>query len=117
MFARDFRLTKSQDIQQVLKKGRYRHVGALFLIKWLPNNKENHRIAIVVSSKVSKKAVDRNRIKRTLTNGVSPELLRGTRNYDIVVVAKKEILDSLPQSHTLFVECLTNINLGRPHAQ
>jgi ribonuclease P protein component len=109
VLAREFRLPKTKDIEAVLKRGRYRHVRDLFLIKWLKNDQSNHRITFVVSSKISKKAVDRNRIKRTLSNNIPPELLQGLQNYDIVVVAKKSILDLLPNAHNAFIKELTTL--------
>ena len=94
----------------VLKKGRYKHVGSLFLAKWLSNTENNHRITVIASSKISKKAVDRNRIRRVLTNNLPKDILQGRKNYDIVVVVKKGILEELPQAHDAFVDILTNLS-------
>lgn len=110
MLPQGFRLSKSQTIQLVLKKGRYKHVGSLFLAKWLPNKKLNHRITIVASSKISKRAVDRNKIRRVLTNNLPANLLQGSKNYDIVVVVKKGILESLSEAHDAFIAILTNLS-------
>ena len=110
MLPRGFRLTKSQSIQTVLKKGRYKHVGSLFLAKWLPNEKDNHRLTVVASTKVSKKAVDRNRIRRVLTNDIPEELLHGEKNYDIVVVVKKGILEELKKAHPELLKILSTLS-------
>lgn len=109
MLARKLRLTKSRDIQNVLKKGRFKHVGDLFLIKWLNNDLDHHRYTVVVSAKVSKSAVMRNRINRVLTGDIPPELLLDDANYDIVVVAKKEIINSLPEAHRALLAQLTSL--------
>ena len=111
MFARCYRLIKSRDIQSVLKRGRYRHISSLFLIKWLKNDYKNHRITIIASTKVSKRAVDRNRIRRRLTNNIPGVLLQGPTNYDIVIVAKKDILKRLDEAHELFLAFLPTLNI------
>ena len=117
MLSRGFRLSKSQTIQMVLKKGRYKHVGSLFLAKWLQNKKPNHRITIITSSKISKKAVDRNKIRRVLTNNHPADLLQGSKNYDIVVVVKKGILDGLSEAHDAFITILTNLSNTKKDAK
>ena len=67
-------------------------------------------MTVVASTKVSKKAVDRNRIRRVLSNDIATELLHGKVNYDIVVVAKKEILESLAKAHDTLITLLSELN-------
>ncbi|MFI5158418.1 MAG: ribonuclease P protein component [Sphingobacteriales bacterium] len=57
------RITKTRDLQSVYRKGKTLHTPAL-VIKFLPGLK--FRVGLVVSKKISKKAVERNRIKRAL---------------------------------------------------
>ncbi len=59
------RLKKSKDFEQVFKKGRFFKENFLSL-KVVPNSFKNSRFGFVVSQKVSKKAVIRNKIKRWL---------------------------------------------------
>ncbi len=63
MLARAFRLSREQDFKTIFKVGR-RYQGMYYLIRVLPNNRDFSRVSVVVSLKVSKKAVIRNRLKR-----------------------------------------------------
>lgn len=57
------RITKTRDLQTVYRKGKTLHTPAL-VIKFL--HSEKFRAGFVVSKKTSKKAVERNRVKRAL---------------------------------------------------
>lgn len=64
--AKENRLKKEKDIKRVLKEGKTKKLGSL-LFKFLESNLNRARFAIIVSSKVSKKAVERNKIKRRVS--------------------------------------------------
>lgn len=64
MLKKQNRITKTRDLQMVYRKGKTLHTPAL-VIKFLPNP-ESLKVGLVVSKKISKKAVERNRIKRAL---------------------------------------------------
>lgn len=90
MIARDFRLRRASDFARVYKYGRSFGTKDLF-IKAIKTNYDFNRVAIVVSKKVSKKAVVRNKIKRKCI-----ELLRkrwdGLKpGYNIIVTVKKDM--------------------------
>lgn len=70
-----------------MRKGRYVSTPP-FLLKWKKNTLGRARIAIVVSTKVSKKATDRNRIKRRAREIMKahPTLLH--LSLDIVFIAR-----------------------------
>lgn len=57
------RINKTRDLQKVYRFGKPAHTSAL-VIKFV--SAERTQVAFVVSKKVSKKAVERNRIKRAL---------------------------------------------------
>ena len=57
------RINKARDLQKVYRLGKSAHTSAL-VIKFVPEKRT--QVAFVVSKKVSKKAVERNRIKRVL---------------------------------------------------
>ena len=63
MLKKPNRINKTRDLQKVYRSGKTLHTPAL-VIKFVPGLKS--RIGFVVSKKVSKKAVERNRIKRAL---------------------------------------------------
>lgn len=63
MLKKTNRINKTRELQRVYRSGKTMHTPAL-VIKFVPALKT--RIAFVVSTKVSKKAVERNRIKRAV---------------------------------------------------
>ncbi|MDD4358411.1 MAG: ribonuclease P protein component [Candidatus Pacebacteria bacterium] len=84
MLKKENRLTKKKDFDRVYKKGRGIRSDSLFL-KILENDKEKTRIGIVISKKVSKKAVERNKIKRRIREIVRK--MDFCKGFDIIVVA------------------------------
>lgn len=84
------RLVKKKDFDQIHKKGRF--VGENFLaIKFLKNNLTVSRFGFLVGTKISKKAVQRNLIKRRLRESVRLKLDAINSGYDIVFFTKPEI--------------------------
>jgi len=79
------RLQKQKDFEKVFKCGRSFKKSFLYL-KANKNGLESTRFGFVVSLKVSKKAVDRNRIKRLLREIVATNLQEIAGGYDIVIV-------------------------------
>ncbi len=63
MLKKTNRISKTRDLEKVYRNGKTLHTPAL-VIKFIPGLKT--RTGFVVSKKVSKKAVERNRIKRAL---------------------------------------------------
>jgi ribonuclease P protein component len=61
MLSKEHRLAKTTDIQKAFARGRG-FFNPLFTVKYLPG--PGRRFTVVVSTKVSKRAVKRNRIKR-----------------------------------------------------
>ncbi|MFA6322179.1 MAG: ribonuclease P protein component [Candidatus Buchananbacteria bacterium] len=59
------RLNKEKDIKRVLRLGRSLF-SPYFRLKYLQNNLKKTRVTVVVSTKFSKKAVERNRVKRQI---------------------------------------------------
>lgn len=65
MLPRRFRLARNRDITHVWKRGATA-VSAYARIKFLPSPTGGPRVAVVVSLHVSKKAVERNQVKRRM---------------------------------------------------
>lgn len=61
---KDSRIHNSKEILQVIRKGRKINLGSILVYHL--DTRSTFRIAIIVSSKVSKKAVVRNKIKRRI---------------------------------------------------
>lgn len=74
----------------MLSRGRY-VVTPLFLLKYAPNGLSHNRYGFVVSTKVSKKAVMRNTIKRRMRAIARKYDGKGVKRYDIAFIVKKEI--------------------------
>jgi len=87
------RLRKKSDIDNVFKHGKT-VAGRFVFLKALKNGLENNRFAFVVSLKVSKRAVDRNKIKRRLREIIKQSLDKSSgqaglkQGFDFVIVAK-----------------------------
>lgn len=85
MLLKQNRLTKKKDFENVFKKGQGAKSGFL-LLKFIPNKLDHTRFAFVVSQKVSKKAVQRNKIKRYLREKVRLEMAKVKKGLDCVLV-------------------------------
>ena len=79
------RLAKTKDIDNVFKKGKSSY-GSFLGVKSLDNNLDFNRFTVVVSSKVSKKAVVRNKIKRQVREVIKQELLNFKIGKDVIVL-------------------------------
>ena len=93
MLKKDFRLRKQKDFDRVFgKKGCFFSQDFLAL-KTVPSNLPFSRFGFIVSNKVSKRAVRRNRIKRLLRECVRLFWKEITPGFDAVMIAKLDISD------------------------
>jgi len=91
MLSNKNRLSKKDEIARVFKSGRSFYSDGLG-IRVVKNNLELSRFCFIVSSKVSKKAVDRNRIKRQLRNIILLKLAKIKPGFDFLVLVLPTIL-------------------------
>jgi len=84
------RLKRKADLQKVFKKGKYLE-GSFLFIKFIKNSLGLSRFGFVISSKVSKKAVTRNRTRRVLSEVVRVNMDRMNNNYDVIINIKKNV--------------------------
>lgn len=112
MLARGFRLKKAGDFARVYKHGRSASASDLF-IKAVRTGYGVSRLAVVVSKKVSKKAVVRNKIKRKCTEVARKNWNRLRPGYNIVVTIKADIstLDEAAISAQIF-KCLERLGVA-----
>lgn len=91
MIASTRRLADDRQIKKVLQKGTAQS-GSFFKIKALKNPRllSLSRLAVVVSKKISNRAVVRNLIKRR-TKAVFSEGIKNLSGYDIVVFPTKQV--------------------------
>ncbi|HZR44164.1 MAG TPA: ribonuclease P protein component [Ktedonobacteraceae bacterium] len=93
---RALRLRKSSDFQRVRQQGRS-IVSRLLILAWAPNDQASPRIGFVVSKRISKRAAERNYIKRLLSEALRPVLSDICPGWDIVFSARNQIIGvSLP---------------------
>lgn len=87
-----FRLHTNKEFENLFKQKKSFYTANL-IIKAAKNDLDFSRVGIIVSTKVSKRAVDRNKVKRRIR-----EIMRLLYNtvkpgFDILVIAKKPILE------------------------
>ena len=90
MLAAAHRLRDRRALAQVMRRGRYAAEPALSL-KTTPNQLSYSRVVVVVSKKVSKKAVVRNRIRRRLAAILAGRWATVAPGYDIVVTVRTDV--------------------------
>ena len=100
MLHKDYRLNKSKDIKQTSMRGRS-FFNPFFVIKYKksaqlsPNNPiidksiSVPRFAFIVSTKVSKKAVERNRLKRIAREQIRLSLPQMKQGEYVIIVKQK----------------------------
>jgi ribonuclease P protein component len=88
---RALRLRKNTDFQRVRQHGR-KTASRLLVLMCAPNSLATVRVGFVVSKRISKHAVERNYIKRLLSEAIRPLLLDITAGWDIVVSVKQTII-------------------------
>ena len=93
MLPKKFRLTKQTDFKNIFKKGS-KSFGKFFSIRYLANNLDNCRFAVVVSNKVSKKAVVRNRLRRQIRSILNDNLSKFSQKNDIIINILTSSVDS-----------------------
>ena len=90
MLPKENRLTKKKDFERVFRQGKGLKEEFL-VIKALDNNLSVSRFGFIVSKKISKKAVLRNKIKRRLRELAQMKLNQIRQGIDIVVIASSGI--------------------------
>jgi len=89
MLPKSRRLRLTRDFERVFAVRRAAN-GAFFRIKEHPNNLKTTRFAVVVSGKVHKRAVIRNRIRRRAWSVLRDLYYRVPSGHDIVIVALRD---------------------------
>lgn len=83
------RLRKKQEFENVLKNGKsffYENIS----LRMVKNNQENSRIGFIISNKFSKKATERNKIKRQLRAIFYKTIPILKKGKDIVIIPLKK---------------------------
>ncbi len=87
---KSYRIKKSSEIEQVMKKGRSKANPYFIVYKCNKSDNENFRIAISVGKKIGN-AVERNKIKRYIRNVTTENKQLINPHYDYFVIARKGV--------------------------
>jgi ribonuclease P protein component len=91
MLAKKFKLTGAKDFDRVQKTGKV-FQSTNFGIAFVAREDTNpSRFAFIVSTKIAKEAVDRNRAKRAMSEAVRINSVNLVPGYDVVFLAKTTI--------------------------
>jgi ribonuclease P protein component len=86
MLEKKNRLSKNKEFDKVWQGGRSGFDGLLG-VKIIPNNLNLNRFGILVGLKVSKKAVERNYLKRVLREAIRAHSTSLKKGFDIVIIS------------------------------
>ena len=89
MIPKQNRIT-GQGAKYILKKGKKLN-NTYFNIKFIRGSANENRFAVMVSLKVSPKAIERNKIRRQIYEIVRLSHLKSTNPQDIVIITKPNI--------------------------
>ncbi|MFH2063354.1 MAG: ribonuclease P protein component [bacterium] len=92
MIPKQNRLLTKKDFSRLFSKGRIFH-GRGLSAKVAPNGLQLTRFGLVISTKVSKRAVARNKVRRRLRSIVGRMLPEIRTGLDVAILARKEVLD------------------------
>lgn len=87
MLPRQHRLLATRDFQRIYRRGRSSRSQTLQL-RMQENGRPITRFGIVVSNRIAKRAVVRNRLKRRLRESVRPLLSRIRPGFDVILSAQ-----------------------------
>lgn len=91
MLKRENRIRAKKDFAEIKEKGRIQHSPFFAVLK---SNEEDDlkKIGIIVSKKISKRAVDRNKIRRQISQVIRKNIKEIKAGSRLLFLTKKEIL-------------------------
>jgi ribonuclease P protein component len=92
MLARKFRLNEKGDFEKIQKTGNvFQSVNfGIGILK--RGDTDVSRFGFIVSTKIAKDAVDRNRFKRAMSEAIRTSMTDISEGYDVVFLAKTSII-------------------------
>lgn len=111
MIAKKYRVPREK-IAYILKKGDS-FKSQLFIVRLKPNQETHNRFRTIVSLKIDKKAVKRNKLRRQIYEALrlSEQENKQEQNYDLIIIPKKSILGAKYQD---IEKDLKNLILKQP---
>ena len=92
MLAKQYRITDSE-FSRFTKRARYLR-NDIFLVRYSPNRKDYSQFAVVVSTKVSKLATLRNRLRRVVRSWIEESFSSMPKGYYIAIYINKTFRDT-----------------------
>lgn len=92
MLSKEARIKKKKDFENV--SAGQQTSGRFLVLKFINNQLDVTRVGFVVSKKISKKAINRNKAKRRMRDICRNEIQKIKKGVDIVLFAKKNIIDA-----------------------
>ena len=89
MLKRSYRLRKDRDFQKLYRTGR-RYTTTHFVIYYLPSKFEFTQVGFVVSKKVAKSAVIRNKLRRRASAFIEENYPRINKPQQVIVLIRKD---------------------------
>ncbi len=86
MLPRENRIKKKKDFEVIFKKSKS-FKNNLFILRFLENNLPQNRFGFVVSQKVSKRAVIRNKVRRRLNEAIRANEGKIKKGIDVLLIA------------------------------
>ena len=93
MLPENNRLRGSLAFQKVKEEGKMHQSNTFGFLVRSRNDEDPTRFGVVVSTKISKKAVDRNKVKRMVKEAIRENLDKIKDGFDAVILAKKGLLE------------------------
>jgi len=91
MLAKKFKLTGSKDFSRVQADGKIFQSDNFGIAYFERGDSDPSKFGFIVSTKIAKEAVDRNRCKRAMSEAVRIESIHLNPGYDVVFLAKTSI--------------------------
>lgn len=92
MLPRKYRLVETNSFERAKKKGSVFQSKSFGMSVFKRKDNDVSQFGFIVSTKISKKAVERNKVKRLLRQPLLESLSQIKGGFDVVFLAKKEIL-------------------------
>lgn len=92
MLGRPNRITKDKEIKRIIRLGRT-WSNPLFVLKSINNGLGFPRFGFIISNRVAKKAVTRNKLRRRLREVARGLLKEGLGNLDYLIIARKGLVN------------------------
>jgi ribonuclease P protein component len=111
MLKKKHSLSKKKDFKNILESKKSLFTNTL-IIKFKQNDLSYSRFAVLVSKKISKKAVIRNKQKRRIKAIIRQDLLKIQKGIDVVIITKPDVLEkSFTQLSIILNNCFKKLNI------